>query len=153
MAHGDNCEFSQYNRRVRKLCNKAATGVSYHDKYNNSKYKDVVLFSGGDINAYLELFGSGYSMDSKIEITIDKEYYVCASFKQKIIDAVDARKRTSDQIHPEVRTPIVVKDKTSLRVVFDFDNGQEEYKEVTYNDELEDDKEKGFVELDIVLIF
>ena len=147
MCRGYNLELFQCNRRVRNLCNKAAAGVSYHGKC--TKKNNAVLFSGGDINTYIQSSGLGHGVHSKNEITTevnaveeDKEYYVCANLKKKIVDAVDARKRTSGQLNPEARTPIVITDKTSLQVVFNFDNRQEEYKEVTYNDELEDDKER-----------
>ena len=63
-------------------------------------------------------------------------------FKKYIVDSVKSRKRRSGRLNPKVRTPIVITDKTSLRVVLDFDDGQEEYKEVMYNDELEDSKER-----------
>ena len=66
-----------------------------------------------------------------------KEYYVCANYKDRIIDSVEARRRSSVQLNPQARTPIVITDKTTIRLVFDFEDGQEEYKEVTYNDELE----------------
>ena len=72
----------------------------------------------------------------------DKEYYICANYKDTIIDAVDTRNRRSDQLNVAVRTPIDITDKTSLRVVFNFDNRQEEYKEITYDDELEEDKDR-----------
>ena len=47
------------------------------------------------------------------------------------------RKRKSAGLDPQGRTPIVITDKTTLQVVFNFEDGQEEYKEVTFNDELE----------------
>ena len=61
-------------------------------------------------------------------------------FKKYIVDSAKSRKRRSGWLNLKVRTPIVITDKSSLRVVFDFDNGQEEYKEVTYDDELEKTK-------------
>ena len=98
---GRNRELSQCNRTVMKLCNLAATGVTYHGTCNKIK-DNAVLFSGVDINTYLQSFNTGYGVDSKNGITTvanamddDKEYYVCANYKQKIIDAVDARKRSS----------------------------------------------------------
>ena len=72
----------------------------------------------------------------------DKQYYVCANYKDRVIDTVDARRRSNVSLNPQARTPIVITDKTTLRVVFDFDDGQEEYKEVMYDDELEDNKER-----------
>ena len=42
-------------------------------------------------------------MDSRVKITTEanaveenKEYYVCASFKKKIVDVVDSKKKKSD---------------------------------------------------------
>ena len=98
-----NVELKLCNRRVRELCNKAVKGVYYHSKCDDSK--NAFLFSGGDTNTYLQSFGSGYGVDSKNGITTvanamdeDKAYYVCANYKQRIIDAVDAadtRRRSS----------------------------------------------------------
>ena len=62
-----NAELKLCNRRVRELCNKAAEGVYYHGKCDDSK--NAFLFSGGDINTYLRSFGSGYDVDSKNGIT------------------------------------------------------------------------------------
>ena len=103
MSGGRNLELQQCNRRVRELCNKAVEGVYYHGKCHDSK--NAFLFSGGDINTYLRSFGSGYGVDSNNGITTvanamdeDKAYYVCANYKQRIIDAVDAadaRQRSS----------------------------------------------------------
>ena len=135
------------NRRARELCNKAAKGIYYHGKCDDSK--NAFLFSGSNINTYLQSFGLRYGVDSNNGITTvanamdeDKAYYVCANYKQRIIDAVDTRRKSSVQLNPQARIPIVITDKTTLRVVFDFDNGQEEYKEVTYDDELEEDKDR-----------
>ena len=79
MGRGRNLKTSQCNRRVRDFCNKAAAGVSYHGKCH--KKKNAVLFSGGDINTYLQSLGSGYGVDNKNGITTeanamdeDKEY-------------------------------------------------------------------------------
>ena len=60
-----NAELKVCNRRVRELCNKAAEGVYYHGKYNDSK--NAFLFSGSDINTYLQSFRGGYGVDSKKE--------------------------------------------------------------------------------------
>ena len=61
----------------------------------------------------------------------DKKYYVCAIYKNRITDSVEARRRSSVRLNPQARTPTVITDKTTLQVVFDFEDGQEEYKEVT----------------------
>ena len=89
---GRNNELSKCNRRVWLLCNQAAVGVYYHGKCHE---KSGVLFSGGDINTYLQSFGSGYGVDSKNRLTTvanamdkDKEYYVCANYKDKITESV-----------------------------------------------------------------
>ena len=77
-------------------------------------------------------------MDSRNGITTvanamdkDKVYYVCVNYKQKIIDAVDARTRRSVRLNPQTRTPLDYTENTALRVWFDFEDGQEEYKQVT----------------------
>ena len=113
-----NTELQQCHRKVRELCNLAAAGVTYHGKCNGIQ-NNAVLFSGGDINTYLQSFKLGYSVDSKNGITTeantmeeDKEYYVCANFKKKIVDVVDSRKRKSDQLNLEARTPIIFDDTT-----------------------------------------
>ena len=123
------------------LCNQAVAGVYYHGKCHRKK--NGVLFSGGDINIYLQSFGLGYGVDSKngrttVADAIDKdnEYYICANYKDRITDSVEARRRSSVQLNLQARTPIVINDKTTLRVVFDFDDGQEESKKIKYDDEL-----------------
>ena len=115
----------------------------------NATIQGRLFFSGCDINTYLQSLGLEYGGNSRVRITTEpnamednKEYYICHTFWEKIVDVADVRKSTSDQLNPEARIPIVITDKTSLRVVFNFDNRQEEYKKVTYNDELEDDKER-----------
>ena len=64
--------------------------------------KNAVLFSGGNINTYLQSFGTGYGVDNRNGITTvvdtmdeDKAYYVCANYKQRIKKVVDARTRSS----------------------------------------------------------
>ena len=65
-------------------------------------------------------------------------------FKKNIVDSEKTtRKRKSARLDSEARTPIVTTAKTTLqRVVFDFEDGREEYKEVTYDDAVEEDKER-----------
>ena len=144
-----NAELQQCDRTVRKLCNAAAKGVTYHDKWNGIK-NNAILFSGVYINTYLQLFNTGYGVDSKNGITTvanavdeDKMYYVCKNYKDKIGKVVDESPRRSVQLNPQTRTPIAVTDDTTLRVWFDFEDGREEYKEVTYDDALEEEKERS----------
>ena len=64
-------------------------------------------------------------------------------FKKYIVDSEKTRKRKSARLDSQARTPIVTTDKTTLRVVFDFEDGRKEYKEVTYNDAVEENKERS----------
>ena len=81
---GCNAKLHQCNRRVRELCNKAAEGVYYHGKCDDSK--NAFLFSGSNINTHLQSFRGRYGVDNKDGITTvanamdeDKAYYVCAN--------------------------------------------------------------------------
>ena len=88
-------------------------------------------------------------MDSRNGITTvanamgeDEAYYVCANYKSRIEKVVEVSTRSSVRLNPQTRTPIDYTDNTSLRVVFDFEHGQEEYKEVTYDDALEEHRDR-----------
>ena len=90
---------------------------------------NAVLFSGGDINTYLQSLGTGFGVDSRDVITTvpnameeDKEYYVCVNFQEKIIKAVDLRKRRSDQLNPEGTTHTYLDTITRLTAVFEDKN-------------------------------
>ena len=81
-----NAELSQCNRTVKELCKKASVGVSHHGKCKD-KVNNAVLFSGGDINTFLQSLGSGYGRDSRVGISTeanvlndDEDYLVCANF-------------------------------------------------------------------------
>ena len=132
---------------MKQYCNLAAAGVTKHGSCNNAK-GNAKLVSGVAINTYLQSYKTGYGVDPKDGITTkanavdeDKMYYVCKNYKDKIEKAVDDSPRSSVRLNPQTRTPIDITDKTTLRVVFVFDDGQEDYKEVTYNDKLEYNKE------------
>ena len=114
------------------------------------KTKPSSLYSGRELNLYLQLLGMGYGTESRQGITIepnalndDKDYLVCANLKKYIVDSGKTRKRKSAILDSQARTPTVTTDKTTLRVVFDFEDGREEYKEVTYDDAVEEDKERS----------
>ena len=81
---GGGCKYEQKrsNRSVYDLCNKAAAGISKHGKCTETR--NTVLFPGCGINTYLQSFGSGYSVNSRVGITTEivlcmphfqREYY------------------------------------------------------------------------------
>ena len=68
---------------------------------------NALLFSGVDINTYLQSFNTGYGLDSKKGIATvanavdeDKMYYVCKNYKDKIEKAVDESPRRSVRLNP-----------------------------------------------------
>ena len=147
---GRNREANQCDRTVRKLCNLAAAGVTKHGSCNKQK-DNAKLVSGVDINTYLRSFkATEYGVDPNDGITTkanavdeDKTYYVCKNYIDKIQKAVDESPRRSVRLDSQTTTPIAVTHNTALRVVFDFEDGREEYKEVTYDDEVEENKERS----------
>ena len=119
MSGGRNGKSKVCDREVLKLCNKAAEGVYYHRKCDESK--NAVLLSGGDINTYLRHFETGYGVYSKNGITTvanamdeDKSYYVCANYKARITKVVAASTRSSVRLNPQTRTPIDYTDNIDL---------------------------------------
>ena len=149
MLGGRNFGPNRCDPTVKKLCNLAAAGVTCHGSCNKVK-DNATLFSGVNINTYLQSYKTGYGVDPKDGITTvanavdeDKMYYVCKNYKDKIEKAVDESPRRSVQLNPPTRTPIAVTNDTTLRVWFDFEDGREEYNEVTYDDALEEEKERS----------
>ena len=142
---GRNAASNRCDTTVKKLCNLAAAGVTFHGSCNKIK-DNATLVSGVDINTYLQSYETGYGVDPKDGITTvanavdeDKMYYVCKNYKDKIQKAVEASPRRSGRLNPQTRTPIALTNNTALRVWFDLEDGREEYNEVTYDDALEED--------------
>ena len=83
---------------------------------------------------YLKSLGTGYGVDSQVGITTeptavdeDKTYYVYASFQEKIVTAVDTRKRRSDLLNLKATTPTKFDTINQLTAVFeDEDVGVQE---------------------------
>ena len=89
--------------RVKALSHKAMC-------YNHLCHKTTKasLFSDRDINTYLQLFGSGYSRESRVGILIvantlnnDEDYLICANLVTYIVDSAKSRERKSGRLNPE----------------------------------------------------
>ena len=92
---------TQCNNDVKVLCNRA---LAFCDKNTHDKCKKkrkASLIPGSEINIFLQSLGSSeFGTDSREGITIkatavedDKEYYVCANFKQRIKASQGKKKR------------------------------------------------------------
>ena len=89
---------------AKRLCD-LAKGVGKHLCHKKS---NASLFSGSEINLYLQSFESGYGTESQTGITTepnalndDKEYLVCTNLKKYIETSQKKRKRRSDRHNPE----------------------------------------------------
>ena len=126
----------------------AAAGVTHHGTCNKIR-DNAKLVSGVDINTYLRSYKSRYGVEPNDGITTKanaveegKMYYVCKNYIDKIQKVVDESPRRSVRLNSQTRTPIRDNADTALQVSFDFGDVREEHNEATYDDALEEEKER-----------